>query len=351
MPTDGPDTSLPPQPASSAERRGLRLGFGVAAMFTLGAGLTWPLWTIGAVFTNVLLQAPGPLPPKAAKGMLALSALSMAAVWYAAQVLLAYPVFFLAGVVLAIFGVFRFAAKGGSLVVVVLLMIAVLLIPTLLLTSPALAVVAASWLFANIAFAVLASWVCFTLAPPDGPAPQKAAAAPVTDAEATRHALRMTAITAPYALLHFGMGWTNVLPLIFIALLSTMLSGAKSAQMGKGILIANVLGGLVALCAYEVLVMAPFYPLLAALVTALVMLGAKALVSGGKLAPLAGPALNGFMVLLGGVLAPFGDGSDVQFIDRLASIGFAVAYVGVAYAISEGLRAERNSAAAASEAG
>jgi len=351
MPTDAVDIPEAPPPAPQAaepsvERRGLRLGFGVAAMFTLGAGLSWPLWTVGAVFTNLLLQAPGPLPPKAAKGMLALSAISMAVVWFAAQVLLAYPAFFFVGLVLTIFGVFRYAAKGGQLVVVVLLMIAVLLIPTLLITSPTLASVAATWLFFNIGFAVLASWVMFTLAPPDGPPPAKEEAAPVTNAEATRHALRMTAITAPYAVLHFAMGWTNILPLVFIALLSTMLSGAKSGQMGKGLLIANVLGGLVALCAYEVLVMAPFYPLLAALMVALLMLGARTLVSGGKLAPLAGPAMNGFMVLLGGILAPFGDGSDLGFVDRLSSIGFAVAYVAVAYAVVEGLHAERKAARA-----
>jgi hypothetical protein len=278
--------------------------------------------------------------------MLALSAISMAVVWYSAQVLLAYPAFFLAGLILAIFGVFRYSAKGGELVVVVLLMIAVLLIPTLLITSPTLASVAATWLFFNIAFAVLAAWVMFTLAPPDGPPPAKEEAAPVSDAEATRHALRMTIITAPYAVLHFAMGWTNILPLIFIALLSTMLSGAKSGQMGKGLLIANVLGGLVALCAYELMVMAPFYPFLAALMVALLMLGAKTLVSGGKLAPLAGPAMNGFMVLLGGILAPFGDGSDLGFVDRLSSIGFAVAYVAVAYAVVEGLHTEREVARA-----
>jgi len=352
MPTDTADisdaTAEPqPQPAGpSVERRGLRLGFGVAAMFTMGAGISWPLWTIGAVFTNLLLQAPGPLPPKAARGILALSAVSMAVVWYAAQVLLAYPVFFLVAVVLAIFGTFRYAAKGGELLIVVLLMIAVLLIPTLLLTSPKLAVVAATWLFYNIGFAILASWVVFTLAPPDGPPPAKEEKAPVSDAEATRHALRMTAITAPYAVLHFAMGWTNVLPLIFIALLSTMLSGAKSGQMGKGLLLANVLGGALAICAYEVLVMAPFYPLLAALAVVLLMLGAKTLVSGGKLAPLAGSAMNGFMVLSGGVLAPFGDGSDLGFLDRLLSIAFAVGYVAVAYAVVEGLHAEREAKSA-----
>ncbi len=325
----------------------MRLGFGVATMVTLGAGLAWPLWTIGAIFSNLLLQAPGPMPPKAARGVLAFSAISMALVWYVAQVLLAYPFFFFVALVVSIFGIFRFAAKGGQLLIVVLLMIAVLLIPTLLLTSPKLALIAASWLFANIAIAIFASWFFFTLAPPKGTPPPKPKKAPVSDAEANKHALKMTMITAPYAVLHFAMGWTNVLPLIFIALLSTALSGAKGSAMGKGLLIANVLGGLLAIAASEVLVMAPFYPLLAALSVLIFMIGAKTLVSGGKLAPLAGSAMNGFIVLLGGVIAPFGDSAEIALIDRLASIGFAVFYVAIAYAVVDGLAQERDAAEAA----
>ncbi len=352
MPTDAADIpeappEEPPTKTESIERRGMRLGFGVATMFTLGAGLAWPLWTIGSIFTNLLLQAPAPVPPKAARGILLFSAISMLFVWYVAQVLLAYPFFFFVALVASIFGIFRFAAKGGQLLIVVLLMIAVLLIPTLLLTSPKLAIIAAGWLFMNIAIAILASWTFFVIAPPKGTPPPKPPKAPVSNSDANKHAFRMTLITAPYAVLHFSMGWTNVLPLIFIALLSTALSGAKGTAMGKGLLLANVLGGVIAIAMSEVLVMAPFYPLLAALSVAVFMLGAKTLVSGGKLAPLAGSAMNGFIVLLGGVIAPFGDGAEIAFIDRLLSIGFAVFYVAVAYAVVDGLMKEQEAEKAA----
>lgn len=352
MPTDAADITEappaePPDKTESAERRGMRLGFGVATMFTLGAGIAWPLWTIGAIFTNLLLQAPAPVPPKAARGILAFAAFSMLFVWYTAQVLQAYPLFFFVALVASIFGIFRFAAKGGHLLIVVLLMIAVLLIPTLLLTSPKLAIVAAGWLFLNIAIAIFASWTFFVIAPPKGAPPPKPPKAEVSDQDANRHAFKMTLITAPYAVLHFSMGWTNVLPLIFIALLSTALSGAKGTAMGKGLLLANVLGGIIAIATSEILVMAPFYPLLAALSVVIFMVGAKTLVSGGKLAPLAGSAMNGFIVLLGGVIAPFGDSAEIAFIDRLASIGFAVLYVAVAYAVVDGLLAERAEAKSA----
>jgi hypothetical protein len=114
--------------------------------------------------------------------------------------------------------------------------------------------------------------------------------------------------------------------------------------MGKGLLIANVLGGVVAIAAYEVLVMAPFYPLMVALIVMLAMVGARALVSGGKLAPLAGPSLNGFIVLLGGTLAPLGDDAQTALTDRLISIGGAVLYVAIAHAIVSGVKTERDNA-------
>jgi len=313
-----------------------RLGIGVSAVFVIGAGVAWPVAFIGAIFTNLMLQGPAPIPIRAGAMLLGRAAVAMVAVWYCAAVLLAYPLFFLVALTCSIYAIFRFSALGGSMFLVVLLLISVLLIPSLLLTSPELAGTVALWLVINIALAILASHVFFWLFPPEeGPIPAKPAKPEVSESEASWRAARMTLVTAPYAILHFSFGWSAVLPLIFIAMLAMALSGAASAAMGRNLLVANVAGGIVAIMAYELVVIAPNFLFMAALVLTIMLAGAKILVSGGPYAPYAGSALNAIMVLFGGAMAPFGGDVDAEFLDRMLGIGFAVLYIAAAYRLVE----------------
>jgi hypothetical protein len=184
--------------------------------------------------------------------------------------------------------------------------------------------------------AILASYVFFTLIPPeDGPPPAKPAKPEVSESEASWRAARMTLVTAPYAILFFSFGWSAVLSLIFIAMLALALSGAASAAMGRTLLVANVAGGIVAIMAYELLVIAPNFLFMTALVLTIMLAGARILASGGPYAPYAGSALNAMMVLLGGAMVPLGGEVDAAFLDRMLGIGFAVLYIAAAYRLVE----------------
>jgi len=338
MPTETAD-AMPP----GAGRRMLRLGIGVSVVFAIGVGIAWPLSFIAAIFTNLLLQGSAPIPLRAGAMLLGRAAVGMVAVWYCAQVLLPYPPLFLLGLIGAIFAVFRYAARGGHTLLVLLLMIGLLMIPALLFTSPDLASMAALWMVLNIVLAIFASYVFFTLIPPEkGPTKAKAAKAAVSDSEASRRAARMTLVTAPYAILYFALGWSDVLSLIFIAILAMALSGAASAAMSRNLLIANVAGGIVAMMAYEILVIAPNYLFMAALMLTLLLAGAKILMSGGANAKYASTAMNAVMVLLGGAMVPFGDEVDTSFIDRMIGIGVAVLYIAAAYRLVESFPARRS---------
>lgn len=322
--------------APNIDRRIVRLGLGVSFAFIAGVGLAWPISFIGAIFTNLLLQAAGPVPLRGIGIMLARASLAMVVVWYSAQFFLAYPVFFLVALTAAIFAVFRYAALGGQMLLVVLLMIAILLIPSLLTTSPELAGVAAFWLVANIAIAIFVSRLFFFLIPPDtGSQPAKAKKPPASQEEATTRALRMTMVTAPYAIAHFFFGWESVLTLIFIALLATVLSGAASAAIGRMLLIANVAGGFVAILAYDILVIAPNFLFLIFFTLAIILYVARTMMSGGPYAPYSGTALNAMLVLLGGAMVPFGGEVDDNFAGRLMDIGLAVLYIAIAFNLLE----------------
>jgi DUF2955 family protein len=99
---------------SNMDQRIVRLGLGVSFAFVAGVGLGWPISFLGAIFTNLLLQAAGPVPLRGIGMLLVRASLAMVVVWYSAQFFLAYPAFFLVALTAAIFAVFRYAALGGA---------------------------------------------------------------------------------------------------------------------------------------------------------------------------------------------------------------------------------------------
>lgn len=316
-----------------ADRRAARMALGVSAVFLLGMYLAWPMSFLGAIFTGLLLQAPQPVPGRAAGAVLSIAVFAMAANWIGAQYLLHYPALFAIALVLAMFALFRYGARGGSPIIVILVTIAVLMQPIVLRTSPDLALIVATWLPVNLAIGLFASWAVFDLIPPGAEAGK--AKPPAAEVDPERSAVRMTLIAAPFALVFFSLDWGAALTLVFVAILTQQLSAVTeaAARATKGILLANLAGGLVAMLAYELIVMAPTYPFMALLAAGLIAIHARLITSDAPWAPLAGTALNAMLVLLGGAMAPLDTSVEAQLSDRLIQIGAAVAYILVAFNI------------------
>ncbi|MEM1361648.1 MAG: hypothetical protein AAGF94_08020 [Pseudomonadota bacterium] len=315
----------------SACNLGLRLGLAPASVFALGLIFDWPVFYLAAVFAALFVQAPAPMPALVGLRLLGLSAAMLAVAWLLTAALLPYPIVFLTGIALGLGAALRAAVRGANVLVVVLAMLAALLVPFLGKVSTVLAGLISIWLLINMGLAMLAGWAAFALFPagqtpgtdtkPDGPG---------FDPE--RRLARMCLVSVPFALVFFAIESGAALVLIFVAILATQLAASTAAGpvVAKGMMVANVLGGVAAILIYEALVIAPFLPLAILLVFAACLFFAGQAAAGD---PLAGSALTAVLILVGGSLGPISDGAEVKLLARLWQVGLALAYILTAFVL------------------
>ncbi|MEM8570484.1 MAG: DUF2955 domain-containing protein [Pseudomonadota bacterium] len=329
MPTDAtaPPADTEDHPAAYRARSatGLRLGLAPAIVFSLGLILDWPVFYLAAVFAALFCQAPAPMPLASGLRLLLVAAFFLASALLLASVLEPYPVVFLAGVAIGLGVTLRAAVRGANTLIVVLAMLAALLIPFLVKISSDLAGLIAFWLVINMSVALLVSWAAFALFPsatPPKPKPQESSA----EFDPGRRLARMCLVTIPFAMVFFLIESDAALVLIFAAILATQLAASTAAGplVAKGMMAANLLGGLAAVLVYEALVMAPFLPLAILLILSASLCFADRFAAGDALA---GSALTAVLILVGGSLGPISDGAEVKMLTRLWQIGLALAYI------------------------
>ncbi|CUH51320.1 DUF2955 domain-containing protein [Shimia marina] len=326
---------MPTEATSAPDNRGLRLAVGVGGHFALAILLGWPLATICTVFVTLFLQAPGPMPPKAIKGLFMMAVVFLTASWVISSALSPYPVAFLLGLALAVASAFYWSTKGTGMLAVVLALMAALMLPTLVLTSQKLALILVIWVPLNLVLAWLWTVAMFHLFPPTPSGVAAAQKPPAPHHDPSRLVWRMSLVTIPFAFYFYLVGSGALVTLLFVAILSQQLSAATAAgpTVARGMLKANVLGGIAAMICYELTVIAPLMlvALLAFATAAFVF--ARWFVSGRADASLAGSGLTTTVILFGGSIAPFGDDADVALVDRLLQIGNALMFVLIAYVV------------------
>lgn len=142
-------------------------------------------------------------------------------------------------------------------------------------------------------------------------------------------------MTASYTIACFAFRWTNVHTPLYIAVFMQQITQARSLSFTKGILTANVVGGLIGWVMYELLVMTPNFLFVTVLSLAVVLTMARMMVSGTPTAPLAGAALSVLTIVPGGAMIAFGDNESDKLIDRLGKIGMAAIYAVTALCVLE----------------
>ncbi len=331
MPTKAkPNTVQRPE----AEQRALRLGVGAGLHFALAILIGWQLSTICTVFVVLFLQAPAPAPVPAIKMLTMQGIVFLSASWVISGLLEPYPVVFLGALALAVATCFYWSTRGAGMLSVVLALMAALMLPTLVITSQQLALILVIWVPVNLFLAWLWTVFMFKLFPP-GTMPAGGAAKPGPPPNPERLVWRMSLVTIPFAIYFYLAGSAALVTLLFVAILSQQLAAATAAgpTVAKGMLKANVIGGIAAIFAYNMTIIAPL------MLVALLAFGVVALLLAGWLvsdradASLAGSALSTSVILFGGSIAPFGDDADVKMIDRLSQIGTALVFVLIAYIV------------------
>ena len=228
------------------------------------------------------------------------------------------------------------AIRGGNMLIIVILFIAILVLPMLGLESLELVDVFVTALFFSVAMAVLFCWLAHGIVHDPGLQAAAKTDLPIPSREESfRQAMIKTLLVLPLLMAFFLFQWTSdLLVLIFVALLIQMPSAEMGIKGAIGTLSANTLGGLTAVVCYQLLVIVPSPVMLAMLVFAVSLMFGQKIYSDSPVASLYGTGLNTVIVLLGATTATFGDAATVKMWVRLLQIGAACIYIVLALSLA-----------------
>lgn len=344
----GPAESIDPL---TALRRAqiFRLAFGMTLSAGIAFALAWPLSFIAPLVAAKLLTLPKVLTFKAG---LALVALTSGSLVLSARVLLptlAYPAVHLLLTALILFLLFYAKAGGTSPVLVVLLLLGTMAVPLIGTVSEPLARAITKGLIFDIAAAVAMVFVA-TAAFPDPPVSTPLVLSSDQGGSAEKGddpsplpwvkvglALRSLVVIYPlvvifqlYSLVDF------VVVLVMGGLLAMEPTFGKHLSAGKGLILANLAGGLVAVVIYQLLVLVPSFTFFLLLILLAGLWVGRWIFSERPLGKLLGGGITAVFIILGPSVT--GDAqAGAQLFVRLAMIMGAVLYVVLAFGLLERL--------------
>ncbi|MGF1734245.1 DUF2955 domain-containing protein [Photobacterium satsumensis] len=108
-----------------------------------------------------------------------------------------------------------------------------------------------------------------------------------------------------------------ILTMIFIGILSLQLTAPKSVKLSLFLLLTNIIGGLLAIIAYELLVTVPWFPFLVAMMLFLTLSFANKIYREPAKAPIYAGIFSALMVIFGAVVASDSKLMDVNFYTRI----------------------------------
>jgi hypothetical protein len=309
--------------SDSMLRYGLRVALTPWLVFVLGLGIGWKLSFVGAVLTSLFILSPKQVPAQYAIKLIIVAYVYMIGAWYLSAATRFYPGATLMLVFVGVLLSYKLLVVKKDILTVVMALLGALLIPLQMKSDPTIAWDLAIWLPHNLLIAWLASSLAFYLLPADDSvnSPQK------SDENycENRRWLRLSIAFLPFVAFSFITSSVSAFTLTYLAVQVTQFAAtSNNFDMIKGAMIGNIAGGLMAVFAYEVIVIAPFLPLLALVLLLGYALLAQQLLKGNVLAP---TAMTAFTVVCGVSLGPIMDDAEGKIFVRLTQIAFAMAYI------------------------
>jgi hypothetical protein len=308
----------------AATRMALRLGVGVALGFLLGALSGTPFFFLPPLLA-VQFLATMRQPPSLRQGIgvVVLVALFGGVTLFLAGSFAHRPLVYVILVGLVLFYGFLLDTAGKTLPASLLLTLGAT-IPLAATHSSESAIALAGGFVGATIIALLTTWAMFAVFPAPAPA-TAAAAAPVRQAS-PRIALANTAVLLPVLVLFMVSGRMTFVLLLVIVAIIRLSDRSASPRAALGLLLGNVLGGVVATVAYGFVTVQPSI-LFFLLVVLLVGLAFGAwIAAGGAQAPLFTIALVAFVILLGLGVSPLPTDSGEAFMARVWNVLLAGLY-------------------------
>ncbi|WP_440888176.1 DUF2955 domain-containing protein [Vibrio sp. WZ-1] len=323
---------------NATQRRILRFTIGVGLAVFLAAWINWQLAFVAPVFTaKFLVDKPNLHIETIYELLLALIA-TMGLGLLLSGGITQYPIILLIAVGLMMaWGYYLFTDPKWNLFATILL-IAVLMLPFMAINNPAISLVLASGLAISGAVSVaIFALVHIYLPEPDSEFAGYAQP-PIGKDQRWHASFRAMLISFPVVCFFFVFQISEaLLTMMFVALLSLMITAEKSVKLSAFLIISNGIGGILAISAFSILAIVPnifFYTVFIAL---LAVLAGKKIYTVPEKAPIFATAFSTLLVLIGSTLMSSGDIDSNTFI-RI----FQLVIVGIYMIIASLLLETRN---------
>ncbi|MBY6186291.1 DUF2955 domain-containing protein [Marinobacter hydrocarbonoclasticus] len=308
------------------ERAIFRFGAGVATAMMLAASFEWSLAMITPIFVAMLLGPPGVRLPHGAYAKLLIGVGLTFAVGIGLVVILPFALVFVPLQTLLLFLTFYRAERGLNPLIVVMLLIAILMFPALGLMDRNVAIDFALGFLGSLAIALTLCSLFYAWIP-SGPAPAKPAPVLPSEAVAYRNAWLSTLLVLPLLLFFYLTDRSgDLLVLVLVAILSQSPGLEAGSKAGMGMILANLLGGAVAMLFYNLLVAVPMWLFFAALMWLTALLFGLGMFSSPKGKILA-TGFTTLLILIGSTTFSGGGDAGEKLILRIAQMLAATGYL------------------------
>ncbi|WP_399426164.1 DUF2955 domain-containing protein [Vibrio campbellii] len=300
---------------NATQRRILRFTIGVGLAVFLAAWINWQLAFVAPVFTaKFLVDKPNLHRETIYELLLALIA-TMGLGLLLSGGITQYPIVLLIAVGLMMaWGYYLFTDPKWNLFATILL-IAVLMLPFMAINNPAISVVLASGLAISGAVSV-AIFALVHIYLPEPDSEFAGYAQPPIGKEQRWHAsFRAMLISFPVVCFFFVFQISEaLLTMMFVALLSLMITAEKSVKLSAFLIISNGIGGMLAISAFSILAIVPNIFFYTAFIALLAVWIGKKIYTVPKKAPIFATAFSTLLVLIGSTLMSSGDIDSNTFI-------------------------------------
>jgi len=300
---------------NATQRRILRFTIGVGLAVFLAAWINWQLAFVAPVFTaKFLVDKPNLHRETIYELLLALIA-TMGLGLLLSGGITQYPIVLLIAVGLMMaWGYYLFTDPKWNLFATILL-IAVLMLPFMAINNPAISIVLASGLAISGAVSV-AIFALVHIYLPEPDSEFAGYAAPPIGKEQRWHAsFRAMLISFPVVCFFFIFQISEaLLTMMFVALLSLMITSEKSVKLSAFLIISNGIGGILAILAFSILAIVPSIFFYTAFIALLAVVIGKKIYTVPEKAPIFATAFSTLLVLIGSTLMSSGDIDSNTFI-------------------------------------
>ncbi|WP_418103288.1 DUF2955 domain-containing protein [Vibrio harveyi] len=300
---------------NATQRRILRFTIGLGLAVFLAAWINWQLAFVAPVFTaKFLVDKPNLHRETIYELLLALIA-TMGLGLLLSGGITQYPIVLLIAVGLMMaWGYYLFTDPKWNLFATILL-IAVLMLPFMAINNPAISVVLASGLAISGAVSVaIFALVHIYLPEPDSKFAGYAAP-PISKEQRWHASFRAMLISFPVVCFFFIFQISEaLLTMMFVALLSLMITSEKSVKLSAFLIISNGIGGILAILAFSILAIVPSIFFYTAFIALLAVLIGKKIYTVPEKAPIFATAFSTLLVLIGSTLMSSGDIDSNTFI-------------------------------------